>query len=894
MKEKTTIPKKVKGTVLFTVVAVMMVLIVFLTATLALAATANNRAYRNYQKKQTEANAKAALDSVIRAINDDDGSTGGLKEQISKLTGSATIPVTVQGDDGLDVPVTISLSENKTIYNQDEAKWVSGKIYEVKADCYMTSTGEGTTYCAYLADDSIANGSGNTSAGGGAFVAVGGLGGNNNIGTSGYIAGGTEIGVGNSTMETYSIENTSVMQAPFYVNGNLNISTQSTVRYSKLGDFFAVTGNFTTTNGMQFEYDPNLLTWDASTETDYYKVPCMYIGGTFTLPTNQITKIGSVETPVNLYVNKLQTTNQTNLQLHGDLYMFGETETNEIVADAKTELYTWVSKTVKDINGTVDSNYIYGNVYCKGNLVYNFKNDVTLSNGTAGRAIGGSLRVDKDLTIKSEGNAILYVGENLNTHTIGNESNTNQGDVVVGGTLLVEPNTTLKVNGDIYANDIINNGTIDCTGTVYTVNDIQGNPLVPASSITGSTREWYTDLNITDIHVIQDHGWGYQCQAVYSYKKHSQSFDLSGNPTDAEQVQDVSVNNSWVTVNHPWGVSLTPEEIQDKVLYDNGNGIKDKNATDASTAISTPISNSTPKNAVKITNVEAGYGKPVYPDGYDGTTLKNKIITTTAVTTYPQTMAEITQTLPDPTGLVFDTSDTDTKHHYDTTKGYYYIENTSGILQGGWSVDIYIKATTPIVIDVQNFSLTAGHSITVEDGATVYFFVEDSMNLLGGNLWTLSYKNMIENGTDSAGNPPTVFEIQSNARTEYYPDIVVYSKDGASFDAANGAIITAHFRAQGITFNHAASGRSMPVNTTYNQYDNAGNLITTDKFSGNPCNVIGQLICKEINVANNWGMMFVTLPKSGGGGLGGSGGGSGGSGGSAIPDELIPMYYNYY
>ena len=46
MKEKARLTK-VKGTVLFTVVSVMMVLIVFLMGTLALAATANNRANRN-------------------------------------------------------------------------------------------------------------------------------------------------------------------------------------------------------------------------------------------------------------------------------------------------------------------------------------------------------------------------------------------------------------------------------------------------------------------------------------------------------------------------------------------------------------------------------------------------------------------------------------------------------------------------------------------------------------------------------------------------------------------------------------------------------------------------------------------------------------------------------
>ena len=68
MKEK---PKRLKGTVLFTVVSVMMVMVVFLLGTLALAATASNRAYSNYQKEQTEYTSRAVLDSVVQAIQDD-------------------------------------------------------------------------------------------------------------------------------------------------------------------------------------------------------------------------------------------------------------------------------------------------------------------------------------------------------------------------------------------------------------------------------------------------------------------------------------------------------------------------------------------------------------------------------------------------------------------------------------------------------------------------------------------------------------------------------------------------------------------------------------------------------------------------------------------------------
>ena len=72
MKERTNpksvAPRKVKGTVLFTVVVVMMVLVVFLMGALALAATANQRAANTYSTAQTQATARAGVDAIISAM----------------------------------------------------------------------------------------------------------------------------------------------------------------------------------------------------------------------------------------------------------------------------------------------------------------------------------------------------------------------------------------------------------------------------------------------------------------------------------------------------------------------------------------------------------------------------------------------------------------------------------------------------------------------------------------------------------------------------------------------------------------------------------------------------------------------------------------------------------
>ena len=61
--------RKMKGSVLLTVVSVMALLIIFMTAALALSTSMNNRAHANYSDSQAEYTAKAAIQSFTQAIN---------------------------------------------------------------------------------------------------------------------------------------------------------------------------------------------------------------------------------------------------------------------------------------------------------------------------------------------------------------------------------------------------------------------------------------------------------------------------------------------------------------------------------------------------------------------------------------------------------------------------------------------------------------------------------------------------------------------------------------------------------------------------------------------------------------------------------------------------------
>ncbi|MDE5769527.1 MAG: polymer-forming cytoskeletal protein, partial [Oscillospiraceae bacterium] len=780
---KKTTPKKLKGTVLFTVVSVMMVLIVFLAATLALASTANKRAYRNYQREQTKANAKAALDSVIQAINDvDKGVPGGLNEQISNLSiVGSSISLEVEGSDGLIVPVTISLAEQKSVYNEEKKDWVDGSIYEIKAESYMASTGEGVTYCAYMADDSIASpGPGGSSGGGGAFVAYGGLGDNDNIGTSGFVAGGTEIGLNTDGSKTYKLENTTIIEAPFYVNGSFYASTQAKPMFTKLGDFFAVEGDLTFNNGAVFDYHENLKNnWASNLETDCYQVPCVYVGGTFNVGNYQDINIGSDTTPINLYVGKIDITTG-GLHVKGDVYTFDPTATSSIDNGGKrSDLYEWVDKTIMDANGNKHEHYKFGNYYSKGSL------NIIRNNNSNAVTFEHDVRMDGDLSITSpEGNPTnnsydVYVG----------------GDLVIGGTLTIPDKVVLKVAGNVYAEKIVTTGELIVTGDIYT-NRLENN--------NGSTQGSH-DFGLVQANKL----FAYE---LVNYDTISCS-EIKARTFENNNSSQVSYPNA--TVEIPAG-SAGPTDF---ISYN-------------------PAEHATAEAPFIPYDIPTKYGQPVYPDGYDKTTLKSKVIKLSTIATYPQSIADMEATLTRP-GATYDSSHLPTKINDPSNpyKDYYLIEN-SCTLKGSWSDNIYIKATTPMIVEIDNFSLANGKEIVVEDNATVYFFINDKMVINGnGGLWTKSYREKIKNNVAM-----DVYEVQPNEASEYYPNIIIYSADGATYTALNGTVTTAHFRAPGLKFDQQASGTSMPAGTTYTQYDDASHAVVINTFSGKDCGVIGQLI----------------------------------------------------
>ena len=244
--KKKAIPKKLKGTVLFTVVSVMMVLIVFLVATLALASTASKRAYTNYQQEQAEYTAKAVMEAVTREIEADVNSLFIRADIVWWDTPGDTDTINVQINDGAGsvetYPVTITnTGQTRAIYNASSG-WQDLDVYRLSVTVESDTTTAEATYETFIGLKMITN-PGNsqnnqTSGGdGGAFVSLGDTGGTE-IATHGYTTGGTYLGIGVTGYDYHmSAGGDITIDAPFYVNGNLHSPTQFIMHFTKPNDF---------------------------------------------------------------------------------------------------------------------------------------------------------------------------------------------------------------------------------------------------------------------------------------------------------------------------------------------------------------------------------------------------------------------------------------------------------------------------------------------------------------------------------------------------------------------------------------------------------------------------------------------------------------------------------
>ena len=497
---KTEKRKTLQGSVLFTVVCVMALLIIFLTGTLALASASTNRAHKSYSSSQASYTARAAIESFTQAMIKDDG----IPAAIENLGSDSLYPEVIINDPSLGqigyyttdasgktvwVPDHIEITPVEDVKDQyiftdpkNDGNWQWVKVTTVKITATCRVGKEEETVSAYIRKSP----SGISETEPGALEGLQEVGGNA-FPNGGYITGGLGVGIAKDSSGLYATHNqTTIRTRITFVNGSLvggtgsfNVNVEAPEKDNKMPySQTVIMGNLWLKNSSFLYVD-----YDMKSNYTQKDIPYIYIDGTLMHDSSvnfvQGGPDGHGRGPFNVFIGTFhqglvdpQPVNFGNSDLYlmddykpGEYYtarycerdyaaeeLSDETDTRtagEKAKDKKVEIgnnylgynghtCSLYNWTSSYVNKNDGTNFVSGggNIYCKGNLTVEKVN------------ITGDLRVAGDCTLKS--------GANI------------AGKIIVGGTLYVE-DPGFSNWGKVYANNVVSDK--DTTYEADVVND---------------------------------------------------------------------------------------------------------------------------------------------------------------------------------------------------------------------------------------------------------------------------------------------------------------------------------------------------------------------------------------------------------------------------------------
>jgi len=540
---KKELKRSFRGTVLFTTVSVMALLIIFLMGTLVLASASNSRAHKSYATSQASYTARAAVDSFIRAMSDKpeiaaaveglaDG--GNFEVELSfNRAGAADRSLGVIGyidDTGAFHEGSIlvqDMNEKSYMYKNDlsgsGAQWHETRNIRVTATVEVGSERE--TVSAI-----IRKRPGKQEANPPSVPQVKGLQSMSSVELPAgeLITGGLGVGLEASELKDYELRNKQTLETTLtFINGNLEWKTSEamykvydpvneekpTLPYSQ----FVVAGNFHYPNNanqsfIEVDYTP-IPSWTVK------EIPYLFVNGAMTFGSSAQNFITGNGAPFNVIVGTLDSMNQANPTMNSaNLFLMDERSDDTyktIVGDVikgnnvlgntqDTSLMKW---TTSLISGTEVPKFNYGgNIYCNG--------DLTLKG------------------VKVEGS--VYVRGNL---TVDGNDSTVEGDIVVG-----------KDYNDA-------NNKMTCGGTIYSANS--NGDLVRAEADVQAVNNIEVSVpdNAQRVDIRNDNN------RIFYYKWHT-----ADHKNDNGESVDPWGNVLTASVD-PWGNEHTAEEFQDTDLY---------------------------------------------------------------------------------------------------------------------------------------------------------------------------------------------------------------------------------------------------------------------------------------------------------------------------------------
>ncbi|MCI6890288.1 MAG: hypothetical protein MR836_09010 [Ruminococcus sp.] len=424
---------KVKGSILFTVVSVMAILIIFLMGTLVLATSASNRAHRTYSTSQTQYTARTAIDSILEAFSSSDDFAEAicdLSPSNSSLTVDVELDQSTLASMGDIHDVVVEYVGQQKYYNEETNAWEDKD--QLKITAQVTLGGITKTVTGFIVKDPplIYSNDG----GGAGFVTAGNASTENH--TSAF--GGTYFNINRELQslrfdsydlgaetklywsnKTFKLGNGQVIEAPFVTNGNLYINTENIFIFPTTGTGIAVWGDLTLQNSDGFVLTSENVT--SGKTYNYNEIPYLYVDGTFKTEGSNKIGVGNDKLPLNIFCGKTEITSGSGVNIYADMYIMDNSNSFIKAMNSGSLLGQWTSDVLnktRDLNAVSHSS---GSMFSKGSLTledFSVKKDV---------------RVENDLTINANSTDVTI-----------------DGDVVVGGKLTITGRNKVSIGGKIY------------------------------------------------------------------------------------------------------------------------------------------------------------------------------------------------------------------------------------------------------------------------------------------------------------------------------------------------------------------------------------------------------------------------------------------------------------
>lgn len=500
---------KVGGSVLFTVIVVMMVLVVFLMGTLGLASAANKRAQNSYTSSQAQYTARMAVESVLAAMQND----ADVAERVYKLRANTPINVDISTDrlatagttgDAYGRIQSCTIENIGKDYYYVDNKWDGRDIIKITATVQLGT--QDSTVSAYILKkekDSVVN---NTPSGGGGGLVTAG---DATFGTKVSVFGGAGINLGNRWRNmdpadalrgysfdgsaNFSSQDTTSLQweAPYVVNGSFTADgSGAALVFPKLGSGFTFWGNFNFNNQIAITSgNPAVLNAGSSAALNYTDIPYIYVEKTLSITNGAKGVNVNHQIPLNILCGN--TCIITTDPIYANLYMMNDnTPDSEKV---EKQVY-WPEFKIEKY-----ANYINFN---QGSLLSNWTYQLINGVDNPTEHVGGSIYAQDELCIDADNQkgvveGSLVVDDDL---LISTQEFVVEGDLVVKGKLKIT-NGRVKVGGNFYhdnqAGDDYTDKVFDSTGATALTPDAydssKGYPFyMTREYVLGLTDETYT------------------------------------------------------------------------------------------------------------------------------------------------------------------------------------------------------------------------------------------------------------------------------------------------------------------------------------------------------------------------------------------------------------------